>query len=193
MKTKNILCKPRYKSYEEYSNKITIFILLFLLIASSIYLSYQTVKKKPLYSFEASVVLIASITINLLFWILYYNWAQSYQCSTIITEDGIYISRENMKPKYKKIYRKGYFVLWSEITKMALLNQKDSGWKCTFTTKYGDAIEISSPLKYPDTCISQMEKLGNRLKENGVEVIIAKNILLHSKTENEHKEDKDAK
>ena len=176
MGNEKIICKPTHKTFKEYNDLFALGVLIFALIITIIYYPYAILFENSPVSVEAEHFMFLSMISILTFGILYYNWAQSYQCSTIITEDGVYVSREKMRNKYKKAYRKGYFVAWSEITKMALLDDKNSGWKCVFTTKYGDTIEISSSLKYSDVCIPKLAKLGNELKNMGIEVIISTNI-----------------
>ncbi len=97
--------------------------------------------------------------------VLYYNWTNSWICSTIVTRDGIYTSRKGMKDEYEKAYRKGYFIPWSAITRIKLKGEKDSEWQCTFVTLYGDKVEISSAMKYPRDCLTGLIEKINGLKD----------------------------
>lgn len=185
MRTRRIICKPHHRTFKEYNDLVALGVLIFALITTIIYYPYAILFENSPVSVEAEHFMFLSMISILTFGILYYNWAQSYQCSTIITEEGIYVSREKMRTKYKKAYRKGYFISWMDITKMSILKEKtQSGWKCIFITKYGDTIEISSSLRYPGTCIPKLIRLGNKLKNMGIDVIIARNILNHSDIEN---------
>lgn len=163
---------------EEIHSYITRYIFLIILISSAILYPYYILIGQYTISFNAIIVTTPIIIVILLFLYLYFTWAHSWIIQTRIAESGLFTSREKMSQHYMSVLGKGYFIPWSEIVKIILSKDaKTSDWKCVFTTKYQDIIEISSALKYPDTCVPKLIELGNKLKIMGIEVVISDGIL----------------
>ena len=168
MRKEDIICKKTRRTYEEYENIALTTTLLTILLISVPYASYRILIRDFNYSLMANIVLVVSIAVSLTIGVLYYNWTNSWICSTLVTRDGLYASREGMKGEYEKAYRRGYFIPWSEISKVAITKTAPSEWLCLFTTLYGDTIKISTEQKYDDNCFSELINIIEGLKKKGV-------------------------
>jgi len=168
MRKENIICKKTRRTFEEYENIVLTITLLLGLVYIIPYYTYRILINSFSYSLLANLVLFVSMVVSLTIGVLYYNWAQSWNYSTVVTEKGMYTSRKDMETGYKKAYRKGYFIPWSEISKVAITKTTPSGWLCLFTTTYGDTIKISTEQKYDDNCFLELMILIEGLKKKGV-------------------------
>jgi hypothetical protein len=172
----DVVCKPEHKSFDEIWGDIVVVVSGICMIMFIIYYYSYIVSETDVYLYIMGIFILTFV-------IFYYSWAQSYQCPTIIIGDGIYVSREKTKKKYRKIYRKGYFITWQDITKMTLSNDKNSGWKCVFITKYGDKIEISSSSGYPEKCLPKLINLGKKLRDMNIKIVMSEKLLNYEDAE----------
>ncbi len=173
MRKEEIICKKARRTFEEYDNMAVVITLILAIVVISLDGIYNGLTNNFYYPLWVNVVLYASMVISLTIGVLYYNWAQSWNYSTVVTRDGIYTSRKDMQTVYEKAYRKGYFIPWSEISRLVIEKVEPSAWVCTFTTRHGDTIRISTDQKYDDDCFSKLIGLAEGLKKHGVKVYVS--------------------